>query len=1063
MDVAPPQAPPAIVGSTQQATLDALGRLVAVQGWLDAQQKASPALPAQATPEGRDTWLSRLDAFWRQPVEGAPGMAAVPRIDALATRLASVMRDDALVRRADSSLTPLAANLAERFARSRGGGLPPGIEARSLRLGSSDYAGAVIVLDRSDPSLVLRFMPDRGWDVFDSVDHLHVDTETRWRQILAHQRELAGVRADDIARLIAGDRFVTSAAMEGDVFLVIAQRIATLQREKIDDAWPSAQEPSTSPRFTDEANAALDLHDKIDIFAMLAEREARLAATLDEERLARVPVGVARDWRSAAEGYRLARLHEASIARQHVDDAPLTLAAWSRKELVTALLRRRIDIDPDDIQIDVSGSEELTLPTGGAPLSTPSGRMSLAEFALRNTSYLDNRRLRVVSGGQTPDSSAPGMPLLREVARELNLAPRFEAYLRAQVSDPHGRRFRLATMRLQQARMRVEAAAARVTTYLRDEPSAFVDDREERGYRMVEAVLDGPAAASRRTVGGHRVAVRQLVYRGAVVSDVLVIGADDARSSPRIVLYTPGAPDGRHFREFSDRATAGREFLYAPAFQAYLLNHLPSEYGESLPSGSGRRFRVSEATRRSHWVLAAPGEGRGTMTEEAFEERVVGGDVRTALFDAEIVRQARDVAWVGRSSAEADTEAVVAVVDLVRRAFRGPASLAEDTAGAVDQALRATWRFYDSVKAGDHARAFIDFTEAYTASLGVAGWYAGIAGARQPRLSLRVEGSGSRRADAGIRLSDARQWLDARYATRGVDLHNVCPDASGVHRLAGRRYIRQQELVFEIRRDAASDTWRLTRPNALDAAYPGPAVEPMLAGGWRLHTPPGLRGGWTDGGTFPQPSTRYVHGRDLDGLTEFQRWTFQQSLSQRLRNGGEASLIYWEATAQPSARWVTLRQRTAWNDALRTARTTPPEPLPIGTQAGPTGSWRVLSPDEWPTQLWHYPTGAGIRTGDGGPLVLTLQALPGSGLVGLPATSQAPAGASGGTWIRLHLDRYRSRLGNPGSPGLTIIENRHGPGSTYVIQPDVGAPLGYLGLEVGDFTVGGRSLSSPLH
>jgi hypothetical protein len=1054
MDTTPPQAPPALVSSTQQEAIDALGRLVVLQAWLDAQQKNLPTVPAQPFAEGRDAWLTSLDMFWQQTVEDAPGTMPVSRIDALANKLASALRDEAVIRRLDGTLDAAAANLAERFARSLGGDLPPGLEARSLRIGTVDYAGAVIVLNRDDPTLVLRFMPDRGWDAFDSLDRLHAQTEVLLRQELARWCELPGVRADDTEQVISADRFVDSQPMRADVFRVMSRRIAAVQREKIEDAWPSTGETETSPRFVDDATSALDLHDKLDIFAMLVEREARLAVALNDQRLARVPADVAQGWRNAMEGYRVARLLAASLAHHHVDAAPLTLAAWSRKELIAALSRRRIEVDPDDVQIEVSGDEGLTLPPLGTPSTALPIRVSLAEFALRNTGYYDRRSLRVATTGLR---SGPSLHAVREMARELNLAPRFEAYLRRQVSDPQGRRFRNSIMRVQQAGMRLEAANARMARFLRDEAAAFVDDHEERGYRMVEAVLDSPAAATRRTVGDHRIAVHQMIYRGATVSDVLVIGVRDARSSSRVVLYTPGAPDGRHFREFSDRATASREFFYAPAFEEYLLSHLPAEYGESPPNGGSRRFRVSEATRRTHWVLAASGDGRGTITEEAFQERLIDGDVRTALFDAEIVRQARDVAWLGRSTSQADTSAVIGIVGSVLRGLRGPGAVLEDTVGAVGQALRATWRFYDSVRAGDREQAFIDFTEAYTASLGVASWRSvALRGARS-RLSLRAGGNALGVVNASVRLPDARQWLDPRYATHAIDLSGTRPDALGVHRLNGRRYIRQQELVFEVRHDPVSGTWRLARPNALDAAFPGPALEPTGAAGWRLRTDLGLRGGWVDAAAFPQPRTRGVSGRDLDGLTEFQQWTFQQSFIGRLRNGGEASRIYWEAISQPSPRFVTLRQRTAWNDALRTARSTPEEPLPVGTQPGPGASWRVLPPNEWPAQLWHYPIVFRATMGSDGPLALPLQAVPGSGLTGLPATTQAPQGARGPAWIRLRLDRYRNRQGTPESPGLRIIEDRRGPEPTYVLQPAVDAPTSFLALEAGDFTASGAA------
>lgn len=1059
MDVTPPQALPAVVSSTQQEAIDGLGRLVDAQTWLAGQQEGMPDLPSHIIADGSQAWLSSLDAFWRQPVVDSPGEAPVARIVALATRMASVMRDDAIVRRLDGTLPIDAADLAERFARSSGDAPPPGLVVRSLRVGEADYAGAIVVHERDDPAIVLRFLPDRGWDVFTDLAGLHSQTEAEWRRRLAYRRELPGVRVDDIERVVADERFVDSTPVQGDVFAMMARRIASLQRQKAEDAWPATDEVDSPPWFNDRLLAALDLHDKLDIAALLASRENRLATAVDEQRLARVPPDVAHGWRDAAKGYRSALLLAASRTRHEADDAPLTLARWCRKELLSGLSRRGIPLDPDDIHLEIRGDEGFTLPAIGATPPPPL-RMSLSEFALYNAGYHDRRQIRVLAGGWSPGVRAPSARALRELSRELDLAPRFASYLRERVGDPQGRRFRRTTMHLQQARMRIEAAGARMSAYLPGEPAAFLDDRGERGYRMVESVLDSPAAATRVSVDGHRITVRQLVYRDAVVSDVLLIGVRDAHSSPRLVLYTPDAPDGRAFREFSDRATMARQFLYAPAFQEYLLRRLPAEFGESVAHGSGRRFRVTEATRRANWVLTAPGEGRGTITEEAFEERIVDGDLRTALFDAEIVRQVRDVAWVGRSTSQADTETAMALVVSLLSVLRGPGSLVDDTVGAVGQALRATWRFYDNVKAGDNAAAFVDFTEAYTASLGVIGWHAYASPATRRMLSVRGNATLRQLTAPKLRMPDARRWLDPRYAARNVDLHDAQPDALGVHRLNGHHYIRQHELIFEIRRDGSSDTWRLTRPGALDAAFSGPAIQPSHAGGWRLRMDVGLIGGGVDPALFAQPRSRAVSGQDLLGLSEFQQWTFQQSFIRRLRDGGEASLIYWEATTQARPRLVTLRQQTAWRDALRTARSTPREPMPTGTQPGPAATWRILTPDQWPAQLWYYPRGIGVTVPVHGPMVLSLEALPGSGLIGIPLSTRPPH-AAGQAWIQLRLDRYRGRPDVPGSLGFRIVEDRRGPQPQYILQPSGEPSIGVLELVPSDFIASGRASTMP--
>lgn len=1054
MDTTPPQAPPALVSSTQQEAVDGLARLADTLAWIQSQQETLPALPAQATPEMLEPWLAQLGAWWSHPIEPAPGAMLSSRVDVLATRLAGVMRDDAIVRGIDGTLEARAAGMAARFARSAPGALPPGMDARALTIGLADYAGAVVVLDSNEPTLALLFMPDRGWEAFDGLEQLHRQTEARLRLVLGSGRRLSGVTVDDVERVVADERFVDSRPLGQAAFQGLAERIAALQKERVRQAWGAADTGTTTSTFIDEASAALDLHGVADIAALLSAREERLAASANEARLAGVSIDVAATWHDAAAGYFLAELEAATAARAHPDGAPLTLAQFSHRELTSALARRQFAIDPDDIQIEASGTESIDLPSLGGAVSTPPvATMSLAAFALHNTGWFDARRFRIIGGTAASGAAGPSVPALIAIVRELNLAARYEGYLQDTLSDTRGSPFREAAMHLQAARMRMSAADALVASRVRGETPVFAPSSEDRGFHLVETVLDAPAPALRRTVGGHRIAVNQLVYDGNVLTDLLVIGVKDARSSPRIVLYTPGAPDGREFHEFSDRATAAREFLYSPTFESYLLDHLPAEYAERIPNGHGqRRFRIAEGYRRVQWALASPGGGSGTIPAAAFEERLVEGNFFNALFHAELVRQAKDVAWAGRSNSQADWDGVMHLLGLASRGFQGPATVVEDTVGAVGQALRATWRFYDSVKAGDSGQAFVDFTEAYTSALSVAGWRVGAG---------RWAAPGSATA-TGPKLARARGWLEPRYATRAVDLQGSQPDAQGIYRLAGRRFIRQQDLVFELRRDTQRETWRLARPNALDAAHPGPAVERVASGAWRVRTDLGLRAGGTDSASFPQPINRLVDGRDLNGMTDFQKWSFQQNLARNLRHAGEANRLYFQTSfPAPHGVPVTLRQETAWGSALRSARNTPTDVLPLNAQPGPNAGWRVLPVAEWPASLWHAQNRPGLPMRINGSTALPLEAQPGSGLNGVLATSLRPTGAVpfavGPTmpvpeWIQVHLHRYRQQMATGARPAIRVVEVQREPIPTYVIQPELPPAPAALALQPGDYT-----------
>jgi hypothetical protein len=822
--------------------------------------------------------------------------------------------------------------------------------------------------------------------------------------------------------------------------------------------------------FVDDMAAAMDLHGSVDVTALRVAHDEQRIRIASAARLAGVPAEVADAWRGARDGYALAVLEAATDARRPGNEPLLPLAAFSHRELKAALLRRGFDMDPDDLQVDVTGAPGVDAAVHSVigPASA-TARITLAAFALHNTGWLDARTFSLVDG-RSAGTRGPSIHDLVALVRELDLAPRYARYLEGALDDRRGSGFRASAMRLHEAGMRLSAADARVATWARDEPDVFMRDREESGFHFVDAVLDSPSAASRRTVGGHAVSASELVYEGAVVTDILVIGAKDPRSVPRVVLYTPDAPDGLAFREFSDRATAAREFLLAPRYQSYLLEHLPAEYSEPVPNGHGqRRFRVPPDTRRAHWVFGGSGHAAHTITAGPFDERPIHGNVFNALFHAEVVRQSRDVAWAGRSQAQADWDGVMGLLGLASRAY-DPGRALDDAVGAVAQSLRATWRFYDSAKAGDGAQAFVDFTEAYNGFLAVAGPGLGVQRAARGAWAWRAAGAGAH-ATAGRMATMSRQaWLEPRLATTHVNVSDAAPDALGMHRLGHRRFIRQQGLVFEVRREPGQGTWRVVRPNALDAAFPGPAVE-RVAGGWRVRTDIGLRGGRTDEGRFPQPLSRVVDGGDLHGLTEFQRWTFQQQLVRNLRHAGEAHRIHWQATyPQPHGVPATLRQQTAWRDAVRSARLAPAETLPLDATPGPGARWRVLAPAEWPESAWHPQTRVGLPMRADGSTALPLEAQPGSGLSGVRAAAYVPPdvapiaigpGMPTPEWLQLHLHRYRTQMLAGTRPALRVVEVEREPVPTYVIQPEPGAMSAAIALHPGDYTPA-RAPSPPL-
>lgn len=358
-------------------------------------------------------------------------------------------------------------------------------------------------------------------------------------------------------------------------------------------------------------------------------------------------------------------------------------------------------------------------------------------------------------------------------------------------------------------------------------------DHEERGYRMVSTALLWRAGAGRPLLQGHQVTVRRLTYRGAPLRNVLVFAMRNAGSVSRIVMYTPGAPDGRAFREFADRQEADRQVLTAPAFREYLLDRLPMAFAEWSADGTTRRFK---GDRLAQWVFAAPASGQRTFLPERFEEEELSGDFLAAAFDAHVDARKADVDELRRQASHwrfspLGTPVTTALVGtVVSESLRAPF-----------RALKASYRFYDQVKARDYGSAVVSMAEAYNSALDVV--VPVPLGAAGGRALVRL---GQRGMAASVALDGAASPSRARFASKYLDTAvrpRSTPDADGIHRVGGRTFVQHEGGMYGVRYDASHQVWRLQpAAGAMDVQFGGPAIR-QVDGVWQFASDIGLRGG----------------------------------------------------------------------------------------------------------------------------------------------------------------------------------------------------------------------------
>jgi hypothetical protein len=1042
MDMLPPQAPPAITQGTNQEAVDAVSRLVDAQAWLLEQQAALPVAPDLRHAEALPAHLDALEAFWAMSVPDGGIGSGVPRSTAMASRLASIMRDEAALRLADGTLAPEAAELALRFARSHGGSPPPGLHAAELLLDGSPDVATVIVSDERLPDLVLLFTPTRGWDAFPSLAELHAEAEYLVNRDIAQGVPPPVVPIDD--RLVFDDIVrVDSRPLDGDPFQAMVRRLMEVQRERMRNlADDAAQGFDDAGADGERALTAARLGDMIDVAALLRARHARLTTALLDERLDALPQPVQDEWRDAVTE------HQAALQRsQRFDDAGapdlVPLRDFARRTLKELLAGKGFSVDPDDVTVS---AHEWPY---DSPQSSPDESFPLTDLALRNVGIFDNRLL-VATG---PD----GQPLARQLTherikqfiRDLDVARKYHDYLLdALKTSPEGQLTRTLAVDLQRARMRLNLAEARVSYHRKDEPDQFRPDRRERAHAWVKAVVDSPSQDGRERVEGHTIVASQITYNGAVVRDVLMIGAEQEGAVSTVVFYTPDAPDGLSFREFRSRGEASAEFFNAPAFDGYLLDRLPNDVAVQEAGRRERRFARSAASEQFRWVFSQSPASKPPRKVHRFEEKAIRGDVFEAQYDAALSIMARNIEPLARTSAAAVADEFPDIdVESIQRSF----------ARFIGRPFAAAWRSYDSVKAGDHAQGFIEFTNAYVSALDFLALPA-FKPLTGRTIAVRTARQSRRVGSTGKALRDPDTVFPEAYRAR-VKASDAKSVEHGIHYIEGRPHIQQDGAMYAARFDADNATWRLVRPGAPGSGYAIPVARDA-GGTWRYNRNIGLRGGHPDA---PRPADlssilRQTMGHDpsLRGMTNQQLAAMERGLIQRVGSYEAAQALALRRSRLLPMRGSEHEHWRAASDAAWAAR-------PIATPR----TWRPLQPaiphrsasrvhdlipidrSQWPTTVRHFTRAdslAAIRTDYFLTQSLTRRGFPSGVYVTTldPATStrtqisRAISGASQWRWagnFQKKMDTWLELDTSKLPQGSTLYRVSNTSAETYVIRP----------------------------
>lgn len=832
--------PHEITQAEGQRSIDALRRLETTRNELARLFAAQPIL-VDATDEGARQLLGALPGFWAAPetIDGAT------RSTLLGRYVAGVMKEEALLRGLDGTLEDIATSVAMRVVGAQDGVLAPDLHARELIFGDTPHAGSLIVVADGRPDLALLFTARGGWEAFDSLNRL---LETARRRLLESVDAADGTGLQNDAFAEAKRRgTVGSRLISGDVFSTLARRMIDVQHERIslavDDYDLDSDVPDAAKDLADRIRYELSTAGMLDIDAIEGLREAHLLETVIASRLASVPSDVRANWYEARDAYNDSLATATMLRAAAGVQAPLTMRAFASRELATRLAALGVDESPEAITVEIARIKVLPEPLAALdplPGTTQARRVSLIDLASQNVGRFSLETLSAVDGEGQSMRDRLGSGAIREMVRQLDLVNRYQAYIEQTLRQgPTAALARKLAIHVRTAQMRLEAAESRLAYYVPGDPPSFIDDREERGFRWVEAALDTPAGE--RRVGNHTIAVSQLTYRKVPLDGILIFASRASQSAPRLVMYTPDAPDGVAYREFETREDAAKRFLYHPAFREYLLDRLPAEFATVQANGATREFA---GDRLAHWVLGAPRDAAYTVTAEPFDEREVRGDFLAEAYDTTVGKYRRDARFLARSTSDADGDAMLG--HLQHRLNGSPtahlaSTMLTDIPASLARMAQASWRLYDHMKAGDTGEAFVAFTDAYVNALAlvapplIGGRHVATAIVRSRAAKQGVTGTPVRLAPAEVRFED-------RYAAHRLRKPGK-PDDEGIFRVRGESYIEQGGTMYLVRRDTDYGRWRLAPARgALDARFTGPVIE-QIDGRWVYAREVGLQGG----------------------------------------------------------------------------------------------------------------------------------------------------------------------------------------------------------------------------
>lgn len=287
-------------------------------------------------------------------------------------------------------------------------------------------------------------------------------------------------------------------------------------------------------------------------------------------------------WLAAAQEWEQAVANTASLPPDPVTLAtPDTIKAWTHKELTRIIAEKKYpQVDPDHVLLSVDDQPlNLNEFDDSSPISPNVLLSSIKDFFYDTRSLTDWAISNLTPGERNaPNHKEQGglsHAQILDVVQTADVGSRF-----VQSLGVTGRAQQAQWMELKGKQMRAEVLAAHISGDL-------THDREKTGLKQVLAVLDSPEPQGRALVNGHAVVAHQLKWGEDVLKDVVAFGVKTLGSRPSLTLYTPGAPDGKVFREVHANTVealnnaVAQSLTATPQMTRWLISQLPLQLQEA--------------------------------------------------------------------------------------------------------------------------------------------------------------------------------------------------------------------------------------------------------------------------------------------------------------------------------------------------------------------------------------------------------------------------------------------------------------------------------------------------